>query len=191
MSLFATEADATTSTEDYSYSWSTIDAQTTIKQTLHTHSPILQNDGGTSRGTESSSVTTYEAATVTSPSLSTSSLLPSDLHWDSSFSSRSTSNWLFSSYSSVSPTPSSFFSTITTTEDSAAIANSSSPFLDSFVVSPGSVGGDGGAAAERTSDWVDVVGICLKGFIFCTIILGAVLGNALVIISVRRNRKLR
>lgn len=190
MSLFATETDATTSTEDYLYSWSTFDAQTTIKQPLATQSPILQNDGSpgssTASGTESSSVT-YD---VTSPPLSTSSLLPSELHWDSSLSSQSTSGWVFSTYSTVSSTPSFLFSTITTTEYSSAIANSTSPFADSFGVSPGSVGGDG-ETAEMTSDWLDVVGICLKGFIFCTIILGAVLGNALVIISVRRNRKLR
>ncbi|KAG5673807.1 hypothetical protein PVAND_003823 [Polypedilum vanderplanki] len=33
--------------------------------------------------------------------------------------------------------------------------------------------------------------LCLKGFIFGTIIIGAVLGNALVILAVRKNRKLR
>lgn len=39
--------------------------------------------------------------------------------------------------------------------------------------------------------WSDVLTLCLKSLIFGTIILGAVLGNALVIISVQRNRKLR
>lgn len=33
--------------------------------------------------------------------------------------------------------------------------------------------------------------LCIKGFIFGFIIIGAVLGNALVILAVRRNRKLR
>lgn len=33
--------------------------------------------------------------------------------------------------------------------------------------------------------------LCLKGFIFGSIIIGALLGNALVILAVRRNRKLR
>lgn len=33
--------------------------------------------------------------------------------------------------------------------------------------------------------------LCLKGFIFGSIIIGAVLGNFLVILAVRRNRKLR
>lgn len=39
--------------------------------------------------------------------------------------------------------------------------------------------------------WVDLTLMCLKSIIFGTIIIGAVLGNALVIISVQRNRKLR
>ena len=33
--------------------------------------------------------------------------------------------------------------------------------------------------------------LCIKGFIFGSIIMGAVLGNFLVILAVRRNRKLR
>ncbi|KAH8306173.1 hypothetical protein KR018_003271 [Drosophila ironensis] len=45
-----------------------------------------------------------------------------------------------------------------------------------------------GAAEES---WLDVSLLVLKGFIFSSIILAAVLGNALVIISVQRNRKLR
>lgn len=39
--------------------------------------------------------------------------------------------------------------------------------------------------------WTDFLALVLKGFIFGTIIVGAVLGNALVIISVQRHRKLR
>jgi hypothetical protein len=33
--------------------------------------------------------------------------------------------------------------------------------------------------------------LCIKGFIFGSIIIGALLGNALVILAVRKNRKLR
>lgn len=48
---------------------------------------------------------------------------------------------------------------------------------------------------EKVNDdkqtWVDFTILCIKGVIFGTIIIGAVLGNALVIISVQRNRKLR
>lgn len=40
-------------------------------------------------------------------------------------------------------------------------------------------------------DWPELVFLIVKGFIFSTIILAAVLGNALVIISVHRHRKLR
>lgn len=39
--------------------------------------------------------------------------------------------------------------------------------------------------------WTELTIMCIKGLIFGTIIIGAVLGNALVIISVQRNRKLR
>ncbi|CRK89463.1 CLUMA_CG003204, isoform A [Clunio marinus] len=40
-------------------------------------------------------------------------------------------------------------------------------------------------------DGFQITMICLKSFIFGSIIIGAVLGNALVILAVRRNRKLR
>ncbi|XP_059608929.1 octopamine receptor beta-3R-like isoform X2 [Phlebotomus argentipes] len=45
--------------------------------------------------------------------------------------------------------------------------------------------------ADEDNSKLFIIVLCIKGFIFGTIILGAVLGNALVIISVRRNRKLR
>ncbi|XP_044249993.1 octopamine receptor beta-3R isoform X1 [Drosophila takahashii] len=44
---------------------------------------------------------------------------------------------------------------------------------------------------ELEESWLDLSLLLLKGFIFSSIILAAVLGNALVIISVQRNRKLR
>jgi len=44
---------------------------------------------------------------------------------------------------------------------------------------------------ELEESWMDLSILLLKGFIFSSIILAAVLGNALVIISVQRNRKLR
>lgn len=40
-------------------------------------------------------------------------------------------------------------------------------------------------------DWGELLLLVFKAFIFCSIILGAVFGNALVIISVQRHRKLR
>lgn len=40
-------------------------------------------------------------------------------------------------------------------------------------------------------DWTDLVILIIKGFIFGIIIISAILGNALVIISVHRHRKLR
>ncbi|XP_037029838.1 octopamine receptor beta-3R-like isoform X3 [Bradysia coprophila] len=48
-----------------------------------------------------------------------------------------------------------------------------------------------GIKDEGQSGWADVTVLCVKSIIFGTIIIGAVLGNALVIISVQRNRKLR
>lgn len=55
----------------------------------------------------------------------------------------------------------------------------------SFVTSPTTT------AAVVEDRWVELTIMCVKGIIFGTIIIGAVLGNALVIISVQRNRKLR
>lgn len=44
---------------------------------------------------------------------------------------------------------------------------------------------------DLDTKWIDLTFLCIKSVIFGTIIIGAVLGNALVIISVQRNRKLR
>jgi hypothetical protein len=41
------------------------------------------------------------------------------------------------------------------------------------------------------NDITNISVLCVKSFIFGSIIIGAVLGNALVILAVRRNRKLR
>lgn len=46
-------------------------------------------------------------------------------------------------------------------------------------------------ASDADAKWIDLTLMCIKSVIFGTIIIGAVLGNALVIISVQRNRKLR
>lgn len=48
-----------------------------------------------------------------------------------------------------------------------------------------------GFREDTRTRWTDLTILCIKGLIFGTIIIGAVLGNALVIISVQRNRKLR
>lgn len=45
--------------------------------------------------------------------------------------------------------------------------------------------------AAASNKWLDITILCAKVMVFGTIIIGAVLGNALVIISVQRNRKLR
>lgn len=74
--------------------------------------------------------------------------------------------------------------------DSVPYSSSSSSSADaatnsSFVTSPTTT------AAVAEDRWVELTIMCVKGIIFGTIIIGAVLGNALVIISVQRNRKLR
>lgn len=51
-----------------------------------------------------------------------------------------------------------------------------------------SINGEHAVAAIST---IDFTILCIKGLIFGTIIISAVLGNALVIISVHKNRKLR
>lgn len=47
------------------------------------------------------------------------------------------------------------------------------------------------AVSLGNDNWMDLLIVIVKGFIFFSIILAAVLGNALIIISVQRNRKLR
>lgn len=70
--------------------------------------------------------------------------------------------------------------------DSVPYSSSSSDANDSsFVTSPTTT------AAVAEDRWVELTMMCIKSLIFGTIIIGAVLGNALVIISVQRNRKLR
>src|SRR5690349_5374253 len=44
---------------------------------------------------------------------------------------------------------------------------------------------------DRGDNITQISVLCIKSFIFGSIIIGAVLGNALVILAVRRNRKLR
>lgn len=70
--------------------------------------------------------------------------------------------------------------------DSVPYSLSSSDSNESlFVTSPTTT------AAVSEDRWVTLTIMCIKSIIFGTIIVGAVLGNALVIISVQRNRKLR
>ncbi|XP_055315222.1 uncharacterized protein LOC129575510 isoform X2 [Sitodiplosis mosellana] len=70
--------------------------------------------------------------------------------------------------------------------DSVPYSSSSNDANESlFVTSPTTT------AAVAEDRWVELTIMCIKSIIFGTIIIGAVLGNALVIISVQRNRKLR
>ena len=154
-----TEADASSSTEDYSFSWST----------------TVDDDAGVSSSSSSFSLaSTTREATVTSAAPLYTSLFPSVLTLDSSpfpsSSSTTTSGWLFAS------SPADPFS------------NSSSSTLYEVATDATT---EASMVAQGSGEWLQVTALCFKGFVFCTIIIGAVLGNALVIISVRRNRKLR
>ncbi|XP_055587637.1 uncharacterized protein LOC129740071 isoform X2 [Uranotaenia lowii] len=101
-------------------------------------------------------------------------------------------------------------STTTTTESTAAVGGTTTGgiMLDMMITFGNlSSGGDasGTSAGNRTGNHdlelggsdvgddqvTDVAILCMKSLIFGSIIIGAVLGNALVIISVHKNRKLR
>ncbi|XP_073821134.1 octopamine receptor beta-3R-like [Musca autumnalis] len=72
--------------------------------------------------------------------------------------------------------------------------NSTTSLLSSMasVTTTTSITTDVSLVDDNDSDnWMDLSVVIVKGFIFFSIILAAVLGNALVIISVQRNRKLR
>lgn len=197
MSLFATEADPSTATENSLYSWSTVDAaQTSIEQQLASLFSLPWDNytadslPGSVNGTETS-IFAEQDVTVTSSTPYFSSLPPSELQLDSSYPT--TSAWLFTTppallHSTVATDPDSTSDSSTFTTNSSyffgaavEVTTEAASFLDPLA-------GDG---KDGASDWWDVAAMCFKGFIFCTIIIGAVLGNALVIISVRRNRKLR
>lgn len=76
---------------------------------------------------------------------------------------------------------SSTFSTATTT--TATILENSSSFLHNRT--------NATTLDNPNSDWTVLFVLVIKGFVFGTIIISAILGNALVIISVHRHRKLR
>ncbi|XP_053680499.1 octopamine receptor beta-2R [Anopheles nili] len=52
-------------------------------------------------------------------------------------------------------------------------------------------GADGGVVGDGSGEWIDVVLLVLKASIMMFIIVAAIFGNLLVIISVKRHRKLR
>ncbi|XP_030371505.1 octopamine receptor beta-3R-like isoform X2 [Scaptodrosophila lebanonensis] len=75
------------------------------------------------------------------------------------------------------PTSSTLLTAVTTTAENLTLNSS---FIESI-----------GEPEMVEDSWLDLSLLILKAFIFSSIILAAVLGNALVIISVQRNRKLR
>ncbi|RZF36308.1 hypothetical protein LSTR_LSTR014773, partial [Laodelphax striatellus] len=71
----------------------------------------------------------------------------------------------------------------------------SSTTIDLRPVPPPTVGGGDATllleAAADSQDWADVVGFVVKVFVMVFIIIAAIFGNLLVIVSVMRHRKLR
>ncbi|XP_055852577.1 octopamine receptor beta-3R-like [Episyrphus balteatus] len=60
-----------------------------------------------------------------------------------------------------------------------------------LIIPSAATGGDEDELVVVRENWIELSLFLIKAFIFSTIIIAAVLGNALVIISVQRNRKLR
>ncbi|KAM8707162.1 hypothetical protein ACLKA7_011285 [Drosophila subpalustris] len=110
-----------------------------------------------------------------------------------------TSRFVDASLTSLSLTASSTASTSTSSSASSFSASVTTSSLELFSTVASNITANANAnisssieaSEESEESWVDVSLLLLKGFIFSSIILAAVLGNALVIISVQRNRKLR
>ena len=96
----------------------------------------------------------------------------------------------------------SFSETFVTTTSSSRSSSTISPELEdakylanftneTFVSSYSNATQPADLDQSDNSDITQISVLCIKSFIFGSIIIGAVLGNALVILAVRRNRKLR
>ncbi|KAH8313504.1 hypothetical protein KR067_007236, partial [Drosophila pandora] len=152
----------------------------TVATTAATTTRATTTNGNTLLATATSTLaTTLPPATTTATAAVATTSLPTTLQFlDASLTSLSltaTSSASSTSFAS-SESPFDFLATNTTAQ---AIANTNTSLI----------------LEERPDleeeSWLDVSLLVLKGFIFSSIILAAVLGNALVIISVQRNRKLR
>lgn len=161
-------------------------------------------------------VTSFPCSPLSSSSFPSELLLDSSSSSSTSPASSSTSGWLHVSqlavaspldaYTSTSTSPSleyssSSYHSSATFPDTAALAGKSlrdaasttTEAATTALLDPFHNYSDSSTFSEawEENNWFHVAAMCFKGFIFSTIIIGAVLGNALVIISVRRNRKLR
>ncbi|XP_052835912.1 octopamine receptor beta-3R isoform X2 [Drosophila gunungcola] len=123
---------------------------------------------------------TSHIATTTSTTTTTTTSLPITSQFVNasltSLSLTATSSSSFSSFPS-SESPFEFLATVGPNITANITANASDIVVENH--------------EELEESWLDLSLLLLKGFIFSSIILAAVLGNALVIISVQRNRKLR
>ncbi|XP_037729205.1 octopamine receptor beta-3R isoform X1 [Drosophila subpulchrella] len=132
------------------------------------------------------------ATTATSTNSSSSNLQPATLtsHISAAAATTPTILPITSQFVDASLT------SLSLTATSSSFSSSESPFEFLATVGPNLTGSNGSEIVaehpeELEESWMDLSILLLKGFIFSSIILAAVLGNALVIISVQRNRKLR
>ncbi|KAH8404627.1 hypothetical protein KR215_005083 [Drosophila sulfurigaster] len=137
----------------------------------------LTTTAGETRATAATTISTTTAANLPT---TTSQFVDASLTSLSLTASSSTTSSASSAAIATVPTSSTtaleLFSTVASNMTANANANISSQIEPSD---------------QLEDSWVDVSLLLFKGFIFSSIILAAVLGNALVIISVQRNRKLR
>ncbi|XP_017112160.1 octopamine receptor beta-3R isoform X1 [Drosophila elegans] len=134
----------------------------------------------TSDGNLQPATLTSHIATTTSTTTTTTTSLPITSQFVNasltSLSLTATSSGSFSSFPS-SESPFEFLATVGPNITTNITTNASDIVVENH--------------EELEESWLDLSLLLLKGFIFSSIILAAVLGNALVIISVQRNRKLR
>ncbi|XP_034116929.2 octopamine receptor beta-3R-like isoform X2 [Drosophila albomicans] len=137
----------------------------------------LTTTAGETRATAATTISTTTAANLpTTTSQFVDASLTSLSLTASSSATSSASSAAIATVPTSSTTALELFSTVASNMTANANANISSQIEPSD---------------QLEDSWVDVSLLLFKGFIFSSIILAAVLGNALVIISVQRNRKLR
>ncbi|XP_017076827.2 octopamine receptor beta-3R isoform X2 [Drosophila eugracilis] len=164
--ITATSATSTTAAAAAAATFVAVSA-TTVKSATNSNSSGSQLQSAT---------LTSHISTAATAATTTTSLPITSQFVDASLTSLSLTATSSASYSSFSP-------------------SSESPFEFLATVGPNITGNASEIVVENQEEleesWLDLSLLLFKGFIFSSIILAAVLGNALVIISVQRNRKLR
>ncbi|KAI9585026.1 octopamine receptor beta-3R isoform X1 [Glossina fuscipes] len=131
----------------------------------------------------STSITNDTLKTITSTQAFTAKSSNYDYSYDYSYSNALDEVDISTSFNFLHTNTSGYFN-IVNTNNTANLENITSTLFSTTVLPPPAIG-------LGNDNWMDLLIVIVKGFIFFSIILAAVLGNALVIISVQRNRKLR